>query len=80
MGLAGGGDGKLGYLHGKASTIHVCHCFTHSLCVSVCVSVCLSQLQRSFQPAMNDICGIIIGFSWIEARGFSKKPSVQKLW
>ena len=43
------------------------------LALCVCVSVCLL-------PATNCICGIIIGFSWISTRGFSKKPSVQKLW
>ena len=32
----------------------------------LCVSVC----YRS----------ICIGFSWISTRGFSKKPSLQKLW
>ena len=37
----------------------------------------LLQLQGSFQPATNGIYGTLL---WIQARGFSKKPSVQKLW
>ena len=37
----------------------------------VCVSVCLLPLQRSFT--------FLLGFSRILIRGFSKKPSVQKL-
>ena len=57
------------------------------LCVCVCVcvypSVCLFQvqlLQRTFTPAINDSRGFLVGFSWILIRGFSKKPSLQKLW
>ena len=55
------------------------------VCVCVCVypSVCLFQvqlLQRTFTPAINDSRGFLVGFSWILIRGFSKKPSLQKLW
>ena len=52
-----------------------------TLCVCLCVCLLpLLQLQRSFQPATNGIYSIVLDFSWIEARGFSKNPSVQKLW
>ena len=38
----------------------------------VCGSARTASVQRSFQPATNGIYGILLGFSWIEARGFSK--------
>ena len=53
------------------------------LCVCVYPCVCLFQvqlLQRTFTPAINDSRGFLAGFSWILIRGFSKKPSLQKLW
>ena len=49
-------------------------------CVSVCLCVYLFLLQRSFISASNDTHGFLLGFSWILTRGFSKKPSVRKLW
>ena len=57
------------------------------LVLCVCVSVCLCirlfplwLLQRPLKPANNDTHGSLLGFSWILTRGFSKKPSVKKLW
>ena len=38
------------------------------------------MLQRPSRPANNDTHGFLLGFYWILIGGFSKKPSVRKLW
>ena len=56
------------------------------LCVCVCLSVCLSVCYHSsgdivrFYTQKQVRGGVVIGFSWILTRGFSKKPSLRKLW
>ena len=50
--------------------------------VALCVylSVRLLLLQRPLILAANDTQGFVLGFSWINMSGISKKPSVQELW
>ena len=49
--------------------------------VTVCLSV-TALAATAFVSACNQqhLRHYIIGFSWISTRGFSKKPSTQKLW
>ena len=49
------------------------------LCVCLYLSVTALAASASVAPATNDTHGFLLGFSWILIRGFSKKPSVQKL-
>ena len=51
----------------------------------VVLSVCLSVYPSvpalgPLKPANNGTHGVLLGFSWINMCGVSKKPSVQKLW
>ena len=52
-------------------------------CVYVCLCIRLFPLwllQRPLKPANNGTHGFLLGFSWINMCGVSKKPSVEKLW
>ena len=50
-------------------------------CTCVCLSVtALAASERPLILAANDTQGFVLGFSWINMCGFSKKPSVQELW
>ena len=56
---------------------------TCPVCLSVCLSVCLLPLNRghrSFLRSTQGTCGTLLGFPSFLTRGFSKKPSVGKLW
>ena len=47
----------------------------------VCVSVYMSvPALAASASANNDTHGFLLGFSWILTRGFSKNPSVPKLY
>ena len=51
--------------------------------VSVCLSVCPSVPALAASASVytnNGTHGFLLGFSWINMCGVSKKPSVQKLW
>ena len=62
-------------LHGLSYSITLgAHAQRGLLCVSVCLSV-TALAAAAFVSACNQG-----HYFWIEARGFSKKPSVQKLW
>ena len=51
------------------------------LCVCLCIRLFpLWLLQRPLKPANNGTHGFLLGFSWINMCGVSKKPSVEKLW
>ena len=52
------------------------------VCLSVCLSVYPSvpALAASASVETSKQHGSLLGFSWIFTRGFSKKPSVKKLW
>ena len=54
--------------------------FNCLVCLYVCLSVYPSVLQRPLKPANNGTHGFLLGFSWINICGVSKKPSVEKLW
>ena len=54
-----------------------------SVCLSVCLFVCLLPLScrhRSFLRPKYGTYGTRLGFPSFLTRGFSKKPSVGKLW
>ena len=56
---------------------------TCPVCLSVCLSVCLLPLScqhRSFLRSKYGTYGTRLGFPSFLTRGFSKKPSVGKLW
>ena len=56
---------------------------TCPVCLSVCLSVCLLPLScqhRSFLRSKYGTYGTGLGFPSFITRGFSKKPSVGKLW
>ena len=52
-----------------------CSCLA---CVCVCVCVCSSS--SCFSVRLYPQPTILTGFSWILTRGFSKEPSIRKLW
>ena len=57
-------------------------CYSLS-CVYVCLCIRLFPLwllQRPLKPTNNGTHGFLLGFSWINMCGVSKKPSVEKLW
>ena len=57
-------------------------CYSLS-CVYVCLCIRLFSLwllQRPLKPANNGTHGFLLGFSWINMCGVTKKPSVEKLW
>ena len=52
-----------------------------SCLVCMCIRLFpLWLLQRPLKPANNGTHGFLLGFSWINMCGVSKKPSVEKLW
>ena len=52
-------------------------CYSLS-CLSVYLSVCLSVPALAASASVGT--GFLLGFSWINMCGVSKKPSVQRLW
>ena len=51
-----------------------------TLCVSVCLSVCVFVCYRSSSYSVRFSLQPTASTALIEARGFSKNPSIQKLW